>query len=225
MKLLLVEDEEMLSTIIAKGLRKLGYAVDTVYDGEEALEYYELNGYDIIILDLNIPKIDGLDVLRSVRKKDIDTKILILSARANVDDKILGLDEGANDYLTKPFDFGELEARIRNLLRRNFSGEPATIQFGNFIIDSSAKKVLCGGEVLNLTRKEYSILEYLILHKNKVISAEEFVEHIWDSEFDPFSNTIRYHIHSLKKKLSDYCNEEIIKTVRGQGYIIEEDCL
>lgn len=225
MKILLVEDEEMLSAIIARGLRKAGYAVDTVYDGEEALEYYEINGYDIIILDLNIPKLDGLDVLRAIRKNDTNTKILILSARTKVDERILGLDEGANDYLIKPFDFGELEARIRNLLRRNFSELPASIIFGIFTIDTNAKKVICDGETLNLTRKEYSILEYLVLNKNKVISAEEFVEHIWDSEFDPFSNTIRYHIHSLKKKLSDYGRQEIIKTIRGQGYMIEEDCL
>lgn len=222
MKILLVEDEEMLSAIIAKGLRKVGYAVDTVFDGEEALEYYEIYEYDIIILDLNIPKKDGLNVLRVIRKKDIDTKILILSARTKVDERILGLDEGANDYLIKPFDFRELEARIRNLLRRNFSGTPATIMLSNFIIDTNAKKVICDNDVLNLTRKEYNILEYLILNKNKIISAEQLVEHIWDSEFDPFSNTLRYHIHTLKKKLSDFSNEEIIKTIRGQGYIIEE---
>ncbi|AOT72441.1 response regulator transcription factor [Geosporobacter ferrireducens] len=222
MKILLVEDEEMLSAIIAKGLRKVGYAVDTVFDGEEALEYYEIHEYDIIILDLNIPKIDGLNVLRTIRKKDTDTKILILSARTKVDERILGLDEGANDYLIKPFDFGELEARIRNLLRRNFSGTPTTIMLDNFIIDTNAKRVICDNNVLNLTRKEYSIFEYLILNKNKIISAEQLVEHIWDSEFDPFSNTLRYHIHTLKKKLSDFSNEEVIKTIRGQGYIIEE---
>lgn len=223
MKILLVEDEEMLSAIIAKGLRKVGYAVDTVFDGEEALEYYEIYEYDIIILDLNIPKIDGLNVLRTIRKKDTDQKILILSARTKVDERILGLDEGANDYLIKPFDFGELEARIKNLLRRNFSGTPTTIKLDNFIIDINAKKVICGNEVLNLTRKEYSIFEYLIINKNKVVSAEQLVEHIWDSEFNPFSNTLRYHIHTLKKKLSDFSNEEVIKTIRGQGYIIEEE--
>lgn len=225
MKILLVEDEDMLSAIIAKGLRKVGYAVDLVFDGEEALEYYEINEYDIIILDLNIPKIDGLDVLRTIRKKDADTKILILSARARIDEKILGLDEGANDYLIKPFDFGELEARIRNLLRRNFIGIPTIIMIHNFMIDTNAKKVIYNDEALSLTRKEYSIFEYLVLNKNKVISAEEFIEHIWNSEFDSFSNTLRYHIHSLKKKLSDYCKQEIITTIRGQGYMIEEKCV
>jgi len=222
MKILLVEDEEMLSDIIAKGLRKLGYAVDVVFDGEEALNYYEIYEYDLIILDLNIPKIDGIDVLRKIRKNDADTKVLILSARTKVGERIIGLDEGANDYLIKPFDFGELEARIRNLLRRNFSGTSATITLGDFIIDTNAKKVCYQNETLNLTRKEYNIFEYLLMNKNKVISAEQLIEHIWDAEFDSFSNTVRYHIHTLKKKLSDYCDKEIIKTVRGQGYMIEE---
>ena len=222
MKILLVEDEDMLSAIITKGLRKVGYAVDTVFDGEEALEHYEIYEYDIIILDLNIPKIDGLNVLRSIRKKDADQKIIILSARTKIDERILGLDEGANDYLTKPFDFGELEARIRSLLRRNFSGIPKSIILDKFTIDLNAKKVICGKDVLNLTRKEYNIFEYLLININKIISAEQLVEHIWDSEFDPFSNTLRYHIHTLKKKLSDHSNVEVIKTIRGQGYIIEE---
>lgn len=223
MKILLVEDEEMLSAIVAKGLRKLGYAVDTVFDGEEALNFYEIYEYDLIILDLNIPKVDGIDVLRKIRKTDNDAKILILSARTKPSERILGLDEGANDYLIKPFDFGELEARIRNLLRRNFSGTSATITLGGFVVDTNAKKVCYKNEPLNLTRMEYNIFEYLLLNRNKVISTEQFVEHIWDSESDPFSNTLRYHIHMLKKKLSDCCDKEIIKTIRGQGYIVEED--
>jgi DNA-binding response OmpR family regulator len=223
MKILLVEDEEMLSSFIAKGLRKLGYAVDIVFDGEEALYNYEIYEYDLIILDLNLPKIDGLDVLREIRIKDMDTKILILSARTKVGDRILGLDQGANDYLIKPFDFGEFEARIRNLLRRSFSATTAMISFNNFQMDTNAKKVFYGDETLNLTRKEYSIFEYLLMNKNKIISAEKIFEHIWDSESDPFSNTLRYHIHTLKKKLSICSNKEIIKTVRGQGYIIEEE--
>lgn len=223
MKILLVEDEEMLSGFIAKGLRKLGYAVDVAFDGEEALYNYEVNKYNIIVLDLNIPKIDGLNILRKIRKKDTEIKVLILSARTQVSDRILGLDEGANDYLIKPFDFGELEARIRNLLRRNYSTTPQAIILDNFKIDINAKKVFYKDEVLHLTRKEYHIFEYLLLNKNKVISAEEIFEHIWDSEADPFSNTLRYHIHILKKKLSSCSDKEIIKTVRGQGYIIEEE--
>ena len=223
MKILLVEDEELLSSIITKGLRKLGYAVDTVFDGEEALFSYEVNEYDIIILDLNIPKKDGLEVLREIRKKDHETKVIVLSARSKVSDRISGLDCGANDYLIKPFDFGELEARVRNLLRRSFIQVSPTMECGILRLDTVSKNVYITGELLCLTKKEYGILEYLLMNKEKVISAEELVEHVWDSDFDSFSNTLRYHMHNLKKKLSKYSENEIIKTIRGQGYIIEEN--
>lgn len=222
MRILLVEDEKTLSDMIAKGLRNTGYAVDTVYDGEDALFQYEVNEYDLIILDLNLPKVDGLDVLRKIREMDSEIKILILSARTKIGDRILGLDEGANDYLIKPFDFGELAARIRGLLRRKFVQAPSILDLNDLRVDTKAKKVMIADTVIVLTRKEYGILEYLLLHKNSVISAEELTEHVWDSEFDPFSNTFRYHIHSLKKKLSMVSGTEYIKTVYGQGYIMEE---
>lgn len=222
MRILLVEDEKMLSDMIAKGLRNTGYAVDTAYDGEDALFQYEVNDYDLIILDLNLPKVDGLDVLRKIRETDGEIKILILSARTKIGDRILGLDEGANDYLIKPFDFGELAARIRGLLRRKFVQAPPILDLNDLRVDTKAKKVMIADTVIVLTRKEYGILEYLLIHKNRVISAEELTEHVWDSEFDPFSNTFRYHIHSLKKKLSMVSGTEYIKTVYGQGYIMEE---
>lgn len=222
MRILLVEDEEMLSGIIAKGLRTAGYAVDTAYDGEEALYQYEVNGYDLIVLDLNLPVIDGLEVLQKIRETDDKIKILILSARTKVDDRILGLDKGANDYLIKPFDFGELEARIRNLLRREFIQVPSVVQVRQISMDTKAKKVEVNGSEIGLPRKEYAILEYLLLNKNRVVSAEELIEHVWNNEFDPFSNALRYHICSLKKKLSQVNENELIKTVRGQGYMIEE---
>lgn len=222
MRILLVEDEKMLSDMIAKGLRNTGYAVDIAYDGEDALFQYEVNEYDLIILDLNLPKVDGLDVLRKIRETDSEIKILILSARTKIGDRILGLDEGANDYLIKPFDFGELTARIRGLLRRKFVQAPLILDLNDLRVDTKAKKVMIADTVIVLTRKEYGILEYLLLHKNRVISAEELTEHVWDSEFDPFSNTFRYHIHSLKKKLSMVSGTEYIKTVYGQGYIMEE---
>lgn len=223
LRILLVEDEKMLCRFIAKGLTNSGYAVDTVYDGEAALYEYEINDYDLIILDLNLPKKDGLDVLKEIRSKDSTVKILILSARTRVDDRILGLDEGANDYLTKPFDFGELEARIRNLLRREFVQKPQQLELGKLHVDMKSRRVLFDENEIVLTRKEYGILEYLLLHKNQIISAEELTEHVWNNEFDPFSNTFRYHIHSLKKKLTAAPGMDYIKTVWGQGYIIEEE--
>lgn len=223
MRILLVEDEKLLSDMVTKGLRNGGYAVDAVYDGEEALYQYEVNEYDLIVLDLNLPKVDGLDVLRKIRAADEKIKILILSARTKVEDRILGLDEGANDYLIKPFDFGELEARIRGLMRREFVQVPPTLNFRDLRVDTNAKKAVIGSTTVSLTRKEYGILEYLLLHKNQVISAEKLTEHVWDNDFDPFSNTFRYHIHSLKKKLNMVSGTDYIKTVHGQGYIIEEE--
>lgn len=222
MKILLVEDEKMLSGVVAKGLRKLGYAVDTAFDGEEACYLFEINEYDLIILDLNLPKKDGIIVLKEIREKDQDIRILILSARVKISQRILGLDEGANDYLIKPFDFGELEARVRNLLRRSFKQNATQLTCGTLVVDTSLKKAFCQGQDLELTKKEFAILEYLLAHKNTVVSAETLVEHIWESEFDPFSNTLRYHLHTLKKKLSLQGEDELIQTVRGQGYIIEE---
>ena len=222
MRILLVEDEKKLSDSIVKGLSNAGYAVDAAYDGEEALYEYEVNEYDLIILDLNLPKKDGLDVLREIREKDNEMKILILSARTKIDDRILGLDEGANDYLIKPFDFGELKARTRNLLRRDFVQKPQDLTLNGLTVDTKAKRVLYHTQEITLTRKEYGILEYLMLHKNQIISAETLTEHVWNNEFDPFSNSFRYHIHSLKKKINAASGLNFIKTVWGQGYIIED---
>lgn len=222
MRILLVEDEKRLSDSIAKGLTNAGYAVDAAYDGEEALYEYEVNEYDLIILDLNLPKKDGLDVLREIREKDNEMKILILSARTQFDDRILGLDEGANDYLIKPFDFGELKARIRNLLRCEFVQKPHVLTLNGLTVDTKAKRVRYHAQEITLTRKEYGILEYLMLHKNQIISAETLTEHVWNNEFDPFSNSFRYHIHSLKKKIGAASELDFIKTVWGQGYIIED---
>ena len=220
MKILLVEDEEMLSKSIAKGLNILGYLVDCAYDGEEALYLYDLNAYDLMILDLNLPKIDGMEVLRSIRKKDVDFRILILSARNSLEDKIDGLDSGSNDYLTKPFDFRELEARIRSLLRRSFATRDNILCCGQLKMDTIAHKVWCGGQTVELTKKEYLLLEYLLVHASKVVSAEELIEHTWDSDRDMFSNSFRFHIHSLRKKLDMSGAAGYIMTHRGQGYRI-----
>ena len=222
MKLLVVEDEPVLSKAIAKGMRKKGYAVDCAGDGEEALELYEINEYDLMILDLNLPKIDGMEVLRRIRSKDQELRTLILSARSSVEDKINGLDCGSNDYLTKPFDFGELEARVRGLLRRQFKMQELKLTCGDITVDTAARSVAVKGAAAVLTKKEYAVLEYLMRHKGDVVSAEEMIEHVWDSEADLFSNSFKYHIYSLKKKL-DAAGEAggYIRNLRGQGYKIE----
>lgn len=219
MKILLVEDEKLLSDAIAKGLKKLSYAVDKAYDGEEALALLEVNQYDLIILDVNLPGISGLEVISYIRKMDKLLKVLILSAKGEVEDKIVGLDLGANDYLSKPFDFNELAARIRNLIRWSFSKDDTVMSMGLISVDTAQKIVKVDNKVIELTNKEYGLLEYFISNKDRVISAEELIEHVWDSEIDLFSNTFKFHIHSLKKKIPV---KGIIKNIRGQGYMISE---
>lgn len=220
MKILLVEDEELLSNAVTKGLKKLGFAVDQVFDGETAFYSYEINNYDLIILDLNLPIIDGMDVLYRIRKTDFETKILILWARSEITDRVSGLNQGANDYLIKPFDFEELVARIHNLIRRTFAQAPSLLTIGNITVDILAKTVTMDKVPLSLTNKEYAILEYLMLNQGKVISQSELIEHVWDSEVDPFSNSLKFHLYSLKKKLGQ---ENFILNIRGQGYIIKGD--
>ena len=223
MKLLLVEDEPILSKSIARGLKKRGYMVDCAYDGEEALELYAVNEYDLMILDLNLPKLDGMEVLRQVRQEDDAMRILILSARTAAEDKIEGLDAGCSDYLTKPFDFGELEAWIRSLLRRQFIHRSTELCCGRIRVDTAARRVFVGKEPVELAPKEYSILEYLMHHREQVVSAEELIEHIWESDVDLFSNSFKVHLHTLKKKLDGAGGAgQYIVTRRGQGYLIKE---
>lgn len=223
MKLLFVEDEEELSEIICRGLRKCGYAVDAAFDGEEALDYYNFSKYDVIVLDLNLPLIDGLEVLNEIRKKDLETKILILSARSAVDDRVQGLDMGANDYLTKPFDFLELDARIRNLARIAYIQQENELSCGGIHLNMATKVVSFQEVILSLTKKEYAILEYMMLKKGEVVSTQQLLNHIWDSEADLFPDTVKYHIHSLKKKLKDAgSNQTLVQNIRGVGYIIRE---
>lgn len=221
MKLLLVEDEALLSKSVAKGLGLLGYAVDCAYDGEEALYLYGLNEYDLMILDLNLPGVDGMEVLRQIREQDADFRILILSARNALEDKISGLDSGSNDYLTKPFEFAELEARIRSLLRRSFTTKDVTLRCGLLRIDTAARQVWYGQRQVELTRKEYTLLEYLMAHAGETVAAETLIEHAWDSDTDLFSNSFRFHIHSLRKKMETAGAGDYIVTKRGQGYRLQ----
>ncbi len=224
MKLLLVEDEEDLAIMLARGLRGKGYTVEHAYDGEEACYLYEVGGYDLVLLDLNLPKLDGIEVLRRIRSGDPAARVLILSARSRIDERVLGLDAGANDYLVKPFDFLELEARVRALLRMDFVQRAPILQCGMLTFNSTARSLACGDTPVPLTRTEMSIFEYLLSHQGTVVSSEELFEHIWDSEADPFSNAVKLHIHAIKKKLrAAGAEREYIVNLRGQGYMITED--
>lgn len=222
MKILLAEDEKDLSMLISKGLKKNSYAVDQVYDGKETIELLEINTYDLLILDLNLPKMDGFTILKKIRQSDSNLKILILSARVELEDKISGLDFGANDYLTKPFEFEELIARIRNLLRWSFYQKERYLSCDDLLLDIIGKVVSVGDFQIKLTNKEYAILEYLMFRVGEVLSSEKIIEHVWDSEVDLFSNSFKFHIHSLKKKLSINGNS-YIENIRGMGYVIRKE--
>lgn len=223
MKILVVEDDLSLQRAISTGLRKFGYAVDAVSDGEEALRNCEVNEYDAIVLDLNLPRMDGVDVLKEIRKHNQEIKVLILSARSEVEDKISGLDAGANDYMAKPFHFRELEARLRALLRRQFIQTNTLMTCGELTLDTALKVVHVRQTRVDLTRKEYGILEYLMLNRAKVLSAGEIIEHVWDSSADLFSNSFKVHINSLKKKLAVHSGDrEYIRNTRGHGYYLAE---
>lgn len=221
MRIMIVEDETELCDAIAEGLMLDGYAVDKSYDGSEACELLLTEPYDLVILDWNLPGMDGLEILREVRRGNRDMKVLILSARDAVADKVLGLDTGANDYLAKPFAFEELEARIRGLLRRSFTQEDAVLRRGELRLDTVRRTAETGGRPIPLTKKELAVLEYLLLHTGRVVSQEELMEHVWNREADSFSNAVRVHIASLRKKLKAALGTELIQTRIGEGYYLD----
>ena len=222
MHILIIEDEEQLCCSIAEGLRMNGYETDTCFDGDEGLELCLTENYDLILLDLNLPGTDGLEILRQFREHNTNTPVLILSARDQIEDKVNGLDLGANDYLTKPFHFQELEARIRSLTRRKFVQEDVCLKWNQLTFDTRTRETSVNGVPISLTRKESSLLEYFLLHQNRVISPEEMIEHIWDGSVNTFSNSIRVHISSLRKKLKAAIGFDPIQNKIGQGYILEE---
>ncbi|MCL0056611.1 response regulator transcription factor, partial [Dehalococcoidia bacterium] len=215
----IIEDEIDLANALAQGLRREGYAVDIAFDGEQGCQSATINDYDLLILDLNLPGMDGLEVCRRLRASHPHLLILMLTARSRPADKVTGLDFGADDYLVKPFDFGELTARVRALLRRDLRVRNPLLQCGDLKLDPASKTVWHGKHRLELTRKEFGVLEYLMRHPGEVISQEELLEHVWDAEADPFTNTVRVHVHSLRRKLGDdQTPPKIIETIVGQGY-------
>jgi len=225
MRILIVEDEEVLAKNIKDVLSKENYKAETSFNGEEGLELALTEEYDLILLDIMLPGINGLDILKNMRSENISTPVLLLTARDAIEDKVKGLDFGADDYLTKPFAIPELLARIRSLLRRKSEAKSSLVHLGPIIIDTSARIVKVEGEEITLTSKEYSILEYLAYNKNRAVSRLSIAEHIWGDNMDLFSmtNFVDVHIKNLRKKLGDEKNRQIISTVRGVGYMIKDD--
>ena len=221
MKILLIEDEKDLVKALKKGFIFKGFDIDVAYDGKDGLDKYFDNHYEVIILDLNIPIIDGLQVLKEIRKVDKQQKIIILSAKSEIADKVLGFELGTNDYLAKPFDFLELLARVQSLCLRTIIQNSAIISIGNLCIDTNLKSVYVGKEMIKLSVKEYRILEYLILNKNIVLSGEKILDNVWSNECDMISDTLKVHISNLRKKIP-ISSKVIIKSRRGEGYILED---
>lgn len=220
MRILLIEDEKRLSEIIKKGFTENGFAVDQAFDGEEGLFLAGSETYDVIILDLMLPKIDGITICKELRNNNIHIPILMLTAKARVDEKVAGLNAGADDYLTKPFEFAEIKARINALLRRGYKEIQTKIAIDDLEIDPARHIVLRGNEIISLTPKEFAVLEYLARHKGQVVTRTQIIEHTWDYNFDSMSNVVDVFIATLRKKIDNGYKKKLIHTVHGVGYKI-----
>jgi DNA-binding response OmpR family regulator len=221
MRILLVEDEPRMANVIAKGLRENSYAVDLAEDGDAALYQASINDYDLIVLDVLLPRRDGFEVCRALRAHGNSTPVLMLTARATVDDRVSGFDAGADDYLTKPFSFREFLARVRALLRRDSQLRPDVFQLDDLIVDSASHRVSRAAREIELTAKEYALLEFLARRAGQLVSRTEIAAHVWDDSFDPFSNTIEVYMNRLRKKIDDAHTVKLLHTRRGEGYILE----
>lgn len=222
MRILIVEDEKKVAGFIKKGLEEETYAVDAVYDGEEGLFLAHENSYDLIILDIMLPKVDGLEVLARLRKKKNETPVLLLTAKDSVEDRVRGLNQGADDYLTKPFAFSELLARTRVLLRRGKAEIQTLLQIADLTLDLLSHKVTRDDEEIELTGKEYSLLEYFMRNQEKVLTRTMIAEHVWDYNFDTFTNVIDVYINHLRKKIDKNHPKKLLHTLRGVGYVMKE---
>jgi DNA-binding response OmpR family regulator len=218
MRLLVVEDEHKLAGVLKRGLEEHGYAVDVAYDGEDGLAMATAAPYDVIVLDVMLPKLDGLAVCHALRSQHSHTPVLMLTARDAVDDRVSGLDSGADDYLTKPFAFRELLARIRALLRREGRSKDPVLRVADLEVDTVSHEVRRGGKLIELTSKEYAILEYFLRNPNRVLTRTQIAEHVWDYDFVSMSNVIDVYVGYLRRKLGDDGEPRLLRTVRGTGY-------
>jgi len=223
MKILVVEDEERVAQFIQKGLREEGHAVDVAYDGEQGAYLGTVNEYDLILLDLMLPKKDGISICRELREHGLSTPIMMLTARDTVEDKVQGLDAGADDYLPKPFSFDELLARVRALLRRRSEAKTPVLTIADLELDPISRRATRSGTPIRLTTKEYSLLEYMMRNPRRVLSRTLVGEHVWDMNFDPESNVIDVYVSHLRSKIDKNFDTKLIHTIRGQGYLLSDE--
>jgi len=223
MRMLVVEDEPSLLRTIGKRLKESGYSVDMAEDGEEGLDFAKMIEYDCIILDLMLPVMDGLTVLKKLRMKKIGTPVLILTARDAIEDRVRGLDMGADDYLVKPFSFDELLARVRALLRRRGDDREVILRLADLTLDTTTHIAFRGGKTIELTAKEYAILEYLLRNRGMLVTRSQIIEHVWNYDFDYNSNVVEVYIRYLRRKIDDGFEQKLIHTIRGSGYMLKEE--
>lgn len=222
MRILIVDDEENLVNALYKALKEEGYSVDTAQDGLEGLEYAKMNVYDVIILDIMLPGMDGIKILENLRNEGINTPVLMLTAKDATEDKVKGLDTGADDYMTKPFELSELMARIRAILRREAPTKSPILKLADLELNTLTRQVKRGDKEITLTSKEFALLEYMMRNAGRVLTRTQIADHVWDYEFDGFSNIIDVYIRYLRKKIDDGFENKLIHTIRGSGYCLKE---
>lgn len=224
MQILIIEDEEKIANFLRRGLLEESYAVDIAYDGEDALYKFDINEYDFVLLDLMIPKIDGVKVCRKIREANPNIPILILTAKDSVDDKVSGLDAGADDYVTKPFSFTELTARIRALIRRGNKADPVILKLDNLSLNPATRTAQRGDKTITLTAREYALLEYFMRHQNIVLTKTQLLEHVWDYNYDGLSNIVETYVKYIRQKIrTSPKDKELLHTMRGSGYIMKSE--